>query len=354
MPMPPFPCTITNIVFGITENVKVVTLDNLAISPTFLPQNCSQVQEFGLGYAADINCDCYVDPLDLDILNNQWLSTTSPNSSVEVSAPDLYVPTNKIVRGTASVDGDISEWNGNVEWIPLDQVYYGDPNDVTEAKMSLRWNEETGKIYAVVVITDTRHNFEDSYVYWDASDRIEIYTQGSAQGGEYSTGTCDVAQQYTVAPNKTGGFWASWANGYALLGFPSPEFEYAVSIDGDDIIYEVGVKQFDNYSGRPGSSGDTVYTDMYVNGLVRFDVVASTKRGSLSTDFGMLAANDDVNKFANADTFQRYTLVEEADCGALGYMFSDINRDCQVDIIDFSELAVKWLECNDPADSNCN
>jgi hypothetical protein len=41
--------------------------------------------------------------------------------------------------------------------------------------------------------------------------------------------------------------------------------------------------------------------------------------------------------------------VWEFGLGDLG----DINKDCRVDFQDFAQLALNWLECNNPGDSNC-
>ena len=32
---------------------------------------------------------------------------------------------------------------------------------------------------------------------------------------------------------------------------------------------------------------------------------------------------------------------------------ADLNRDCHIDFLDFMEFAGSWLDCFDPADSNC-
>ena len=41
-------------------------------------------------------------------------------------------------------------------------------------------------------------------------------------------------------------------------------------------------------------------------------------------------------------------------CGDWGYLPADIDKDCQVDLADFADLAGDWLLCNDPTDQeNC-
>ncbi len=40
--------------------------------------------------------------------------------------------------------------------------------------------------------------------------------------------------------------------------------------------------------------------------------------------------------------------------GCEDILISDINSDCYVNFLDFSEMASRWLECSDPADDNCS
>ncbi|MHC4867817.1 MAG: right-handed parallel beta-helix repeat-containing protein, partial [Planctomycetota bacterium] len=149
---------------------------------------------------------------------------------------------NMMAKGTAVVDGNLSEWNEDFGWIELDKVYLGSPNDVCQAKCAVLWDPNTDKIYAAVVVQDGNHVFSDEYVSWDASDRIEIYTQGDAEGGTGWYGIYDAAQHYMVGPNTAGGAWATWALGDPID--PNVGLEYAVSVVGNQIRYEVGIPQF--------------------------------------------------------------------------------------------------------------
>jgi hypothetical protein len=48
-------------------------------------------------------------------------------------------------------------------------------------------------------------------------------------------------------------------------------------------------------------------------------------------------------------TYDRYELV----CGDWGFFPADVNRDCYIDIYDFSSLAAQWLECTNELYSEC-
>jgi hypothetical protein len=241
-----------------------------------------------------------------------------------------------IPRGTVVVDGNLSEWSEGVEWVRLDKIYYGSPNDVVEAWFALRWNDDANKVYAAVIAYDSDHVFLDEYVYWDASDRLEVYSQGDAEGGSGYVGTYDVAQQYYVAPNSTDGCWATWAWGEPIGG--DAGFEYAVTVSGDEIIYEVGVTQFDNYGGFSG--GDTNVTDLNVGSVVGFDLAVDTR---WSEGFGMLSENLMTGKSGNADQFARYMLVEEAGGPSCFELVADVDGNCVINWADLAVLADNWL-----------
>jgi hypothetical protein len=217
----------------------------------------------------------------------------------------FYETPKQIPRGSIVVDGDLSDWPGSVEWIELDKVYDSSPNDLTEARFALQWDANTNKVYAAVIVNDINHFFLDEYVSWDASDRIEVYSQGDAEEGAGWNKIYDVAQQYYVAPDTNGGNWAMWAEGETLGG--DEGFEYAVDVNGAKIIYEVGVRQFDNYGGFSG--GQTAVTGLHAGHVVGFDIVACTRWDT--TNFGMLSENLMTYKYNDASRFAKYILVDE-------------------------------------------
>jgi hypothetical protein len=241
-----------------------------------------------------------------------------------------------IPRGTVVVDGNLSEWSEGVEWVRLDKIYSGSPNDVDEAWFALRWDADANKVYAAVIVYDSDHVFSDGYVSWDASDRLEIYSQGDAEGGSGWASVYDVAQQYIAGPNTSGGSWATWGYGLALGG--DAGFEYAVTVSGDEIIYEVGVTQFDNYGGISG--GDTIVTELDVGDVVGFDLAVDTR---WSGGFGMLSENLMMGKFNDADKFARYMLVEEAGGPPCFELVADVDGNCVINWADLAVLADNWL-----------
>ena len=271
--------------------------------------------------------DCYVGLEELVLVVSQWLECTDP------AVADCYlvpVEPKAIIPHVASisVDGFLGEW-ADAEWIPLDLVYFGDPCDIpylsdpNSAMMALKWSSSTNKVYAAITVDDMDHVFESSPSYWDTSDRIEVYAQGDPNGGvEYGangSGLFDIAQQYAVGYGglTQGVSWGVFGDGTYLPGALDPddaEFEHSVRTSGSTITYEIGAKMFIFYGGHhPGI--DSEVRQLAVGQQVGFDVVVNTKHGPAphdpdDGDLGMLSENLMLNKYINADKFQRYELGE--------------------------------------------
>lgn len=318
------------------------------------PRNCDEAIQEGFGFGADLNHDCHVDMWDLNVFCENWLGCTMPGGAGCVF--ETPMSTGTIVRGTATIDGNISEWNNQFEWVPLKTVIYGTPSDVNNAKMAMRWDAASESIYGAVVVTDTSHVFTDSYGdYWDSGDRIEIYSQGDAAGGTFDIFTGETAQQYFVGHIEAGGTWASVANAYPLRdsGYDDPCFVCASSVVDNNIIYEFRIKQFDNLYAREGAVNPTVVSQLQVGKVVGFDVTIDSRWGINIGDFGVLAPNSNTGRSGNADMFAYYTLVEQTPCGAWGYLAADMNNDCEVDFKDLACFCEDWLKCNLPGVTGC-
>jgi hypothetical protein len=260
-----------------------------------------------------------------------------------------------IPQGSCVVDGDPSEWDSvpSEEWILLDKIYYGTPSDVPNyqtggAKFAVRWDGNTDKIYCCVKVQDTDHLFEDWQPSgWNTSDRVEFNTSGGASDISYygnpaagGTGCHDYAQEYVVGPNLTGGHWTCFGGDIDIRD--EAEFESATSVDGQWIIYEVGIKQFDHYAGNCG--GDNVVTQLEPGVTVGFDVTPVTAYGPGGDGYSsQLAENNMPQKHIHASSFQQYTLVAGG-CGDWGYQNEDLNKDCIVDLADVAWVAFSWLD----------
>lgn len=248
-------------------------------------------------------------------------------------------------HGEVTVDGDLEEWADAV-WVSADKIYHLSPNDVSEAGIAMCWDGERGKIYAAVVVRDGNHVFADSYESWDASDRIEVFSDGdiSDGGGRYGAGTQTLyatAQQYMIGPNTTGGCWATWGNGQAVE--TEAELEYSVRVDGDLLIYEIGVKMFD-YLDAAGQ--DTITTDLAERTIVGFDIAVDTRWGpkvAVSDHFGMLSENLMAGKHRDSANLARYALVGRLGGSSKDPLKADCDRDTIVGASDLAIFAEQWL-----------
>jgi hypothetical protein len=188
-----------------------------------------------------------------------------------------------------------------------------------------------------VVVEDAEHWFTDEYIKWNAGDRIEIYCQAGGQGGRDWLGTYDIAQQYMMGPNTSGGSWATWALGETIG--QDVGLEYAVSVDGDRIIHEAGVPMFENYGGFAG--GETILAGLQAGSVVGFDVVASSRWADDA--FGMLSDNLMTGKAGNAEQFSTHVLVTYLPITTDAVGIVDLDNDGEVDWSDLVLLAENWL-----------
>jgi hypothetical protein len=300
------------------------------------------------------NRDCQVDMIDLTLMNNEWLDCTDPATA----GCQNLVDNRSIPEGTATVDADLGDW-ADADWIDLDQSYSGTLlNDVSGARFAARWDGATDRIYLAVVVPDTDNRFEDDPNSWNTSDRIEVYSQGSGAGGGNYSANQDFAQQYVlgITASDNDALWAHLANGDPNVGVLLSAG--AVDTINNELIYELGVKQYDNYD---ASGAGTVVTELDAGDVVRLDVVVGTlffDTFAQQDAFAQLAENTVPSKFDTADNIVQYTLTQSG-CGVWGFLTADItgaggSKDCVVNLVDFSAIAGTWMQCSDPADPGCD
>ena len=318
------------------------------------PGSCG---DFGTVYLdGDFDLDCYVEFNDLNIIVEQWLYSSDPDSPGFAPPPPPEEPSFKLPHDNSIVvDGDLSDWPAEAEWIKLDKLYHsnGSPDDVTEARFSACWDDVDDVVYVAVDVEDTSHALSATFVCDDCQDCVEIYSQGSGAGGTGWTGEFDVAQQYRVGPSDVvDNEWAVWGTSEAID--PGVGLAYEAKISGTVITYEMAVPQFDTYEGLSGS-GTTVPTQLDAGDVIGLDIVAISRQlPVLPYTTSWWAENLDSGKFDNAGQFAQYTLVEGLGCGDVGYWSADTTTDCDVNLVDYASLADDWMQCTDPNNMDCD
>ena len=323
---------------------------------------------------ADVNGDCFVNEDDVLDMVGMWLGCTDPQGQgcVQLQSPDEVMYMHHCYG--RSVDGYLTDWTDPC-WVPLDQIYYGDPCDLTSAKYTVCWDPCEDRFHGAIVVEDNDQVFESSPTNWDTSDRIEIYVQADPNGGDnWGSGTTDnydKAQQYIVGYGGTiqGVAWAVFGNGIFIPeGEVDPgdaEFIYegGTRVSGTTITYEFSARAWQWYGGKtvPIGSVPSEVRPLAPGLQVGFDLIVDSRWGPPPhtdyQEFGMLSNNVEIDKFRYADTFQRWELLDydgsivPPECGDWGYLPADVNPvpDCYVDMGDLYEVAVQWMDCTDPS-----
>jgi hypothetical protein len=120
---------------------------------------------------------------------------------------------------------------------------------------------------------------------------------------------------------------------------PNVGLEYAVSVVGNQIRYEVGIPQFDHYGGFSGDP--TIPTDLDVGDVVGLDLIASTCWGA--EGFGMLSENLMMAKYLDADKFARYVLIDESAGPFCDEPACDLDGNGLCNFADLRILIEQWL-----------
>ena len=236
----------------------------------------------------------------------------------QLPAPKLMPRDN----GKTTVDGDLSDWVGEISWLALgwpdnpEGQTAGGAEDVTSASYAVRWDE--GGIYYAVTVTDTIPMYE-TYIpgadpwspsAWNSTDHLEVYIDSADTDwvGEYaydgSTGTAFAdAQQFNISPDPCGPVGTTWT----VLGFPGVypsvvgviDPVVALQVNGNTLTYEIYcVAQQPAGTPLTLKLADKIGVDLSV---VSWDGV----------NYAMLQANQASNKWRFASMFQDWYLVPE-------------------------------------------
>ena len=207
----------------------------------------------------------------------------------------------RIPIGRAVVNGviDSAEWSA-AEWLDMNEVYSGSPNDLSDAKWAAMWDPNDNLIYVAVTGEDSNHIFTADYVDPNAADALELYIDaGNNELADYNTDMAK-AQHIFIGYDGIGGAWS-----YILdRSADSVLNDYAVSVDGNTITYEVVLEPYETLDiDNPGTSP---VVGLSVGDILGLDMVMNTKH---SGGFGMVCEDPTPQKFRYADAFRDHFLV---------------------------------------------
>ena len=211
-----------------------------------------------------------------------------------------------LARGNVTVDGVIQsgEWD-HANWMDLDQVYHGDPVDLSNASWAALWNEAENVLYIAVVGTDTSHVMH-AHNGWDGQDGIELYVNVRNDDiTDYASRLFDYAQQYAIG-------WDPAADSlFVVLGGdtvmpPAGRPEMAFGMVGNELTYEVKVRPYNVFDhGNVAASTEITLAADLVIGL---DLVMNSR--TVTDQFGMLCENVMVSKFNDAGQLRDHRLTD--------------------------------------------
>jgi hypothetical protein len=319
-------------------------LDEMKLSQAVYEVECG-----AWGYLpGDINEDCVVDDVDLQIMTEEWLNTTEPTDPLAVEWDLIQYETYNIpmISNTPVIDGNITSG----EWDDAVDVYMAMPELTTAPNIGgykydipshsdfsgyyyMKWDSQN--LYVGIKIYDDVSVFDAGYPDDFAGLAVNILESGS---------TPAEAAFYNMYRNYTGGteiendidFNPAFNPDNAVVGS-------SVQADGWSIEAALKWNDFDGYSPIVGDE----------HGVALFLCDNDTAGDGVRDTFLYDAGNGDTTVIDNPTMYKTVVLTSGPKCGDLGYFSNDVNRDCYVDIFDFSDMAAIWLQCSDPTEVDC-
>jgi len=179
---------------------------------------------------------------------------------------------NKIGYGTATVDGDLSDWAG-AAWHPFNTVYDSSPVDIVGGGWSARWTPD--KIYVAVKVEDTAHVFTDTYTDWADRDAVEIYLHTTGSGGDYPNYQ-EPCQEWAVGM-KTAADGSVWRGIGYKNNYTGTDCVAAGSIVGNWLYYEAEITPFNYFGDLRGTT--SIVSPLSLGNIIGLDVTAVGNNG---------------------------------------------------------------------------
>ncbi len=318
-------------------------MDEMKVSQAVYDVGCG-----AWGYLpGDLNGDCVVNELDLQILAAQWLETTEPSDPEAVEGVITQYESYNIPMAatTPTINGTLSPG----EWADATTVFLGMPElttapnrgiytdrigatePPTHENLSVRYffKWDAQHLYVGLEVHDDILVFDDGYPDDHVNLALNLFRAGSSWP---EIAFYNMYRDYfgnSVIRNQAG-----FNTNYNPVNAVS-----ASVIQPYGWSYEVALKWSD-FNGYTPTIGD-------VHGAVLMIVDNDAFDGAVDTFLWDSGPTDSYNLYKSV------TLTAGIACGDTGYLVNDINLDCDVNLLDYAEMAAGWLGCSTPGADDC-
>ncbi len=246
---------------------------------------------------------------------------------------------------TPSIDGVVNE----AEWMDARYIPMAYPDIVTFPKEGSLRSGTSAPDNAMDYSINWYVKWDDNYLYLAGRVYDDIFTDTA--GSDTPQLCFNMNNNPHAAYLSEALVWNIPANGpintnTTESGAPAPNnSNIAGSILADGYMIEVRLAWTDI---DPNDVYQPAVNDVHGFGLACQDHDAGGLRETFLLDFG-----SGVVAMSDLSTWNTITLTANQACGDWEYPAGDLNKDCVVDIEDFSFIAAEWLKCTDPGDSAC-
>ncbi len=297
--------------------------------------------------------DCYINMYDLTALTDHWLDCTLPGRAGCVGTGQWDIEVKPISTAAITIDGDLSDWAA-VQWLDANHERGSGTDDLSNAQVAFLWDGTEEALYVAARVDDAALALSATAGSWDEWDSFEISCKGDGIPSDDTnwkdSQTYAEAQQWRFGVIPSGGAWL----GTPVTAHPGT-VEQSGSVSGNTLYYEAIIKQYSFYD--KDNAANSVLADLDVGAeILCFVDLMSGKNAPSNGPYWHGLPDGRVHNVPS--TWARLRLVDAdgndgAVCGDYGYPPVDIISDCVVDMKDWYEIALKWMDCTDPADENC-
>jgi len=303
-------------------------------------------------YAGDFNGDCYVDENDAEALAEQFLQG---GVGLLDDHQNLKVP--MLVGAAPVIDGVFSpgEWD-NSKIYKMAMPFLITPPNVGGFKGTknggYHWPDEddflglfyykwdADFLYFGYQLTDDIHSPSESDGWGYPNDHLLFGFEPNDHTANVDTLTYEMYHATDGSTMDSARVYWNRAGQLHLTDCPTDS-----SLDGSNVTYEAALK----WSSIRGDGGFTAAIgDTFKHHLAVID--QDDCQGCQFDCFLFGGGHGHYGSAGKPEQWINWTLVDTLDCGDNGYNDLDFNKNCIVELGDFSLLSADWMKCTDPLD----